>query len=47
MNDYGRPPDELANDPAYRRHPDDWRRYHTRFVTPRDFSRALSPDPTH
>ncbi len=27
----------LEDDPVYRRHPDDWRQYHTRFVTPDRF----------
>ncbi len=31
----GVPP--LEDDPVYRRHPDDWQRYHTRFVTPDRF----------
>jgi tetratricopeptide (TPR) repeat protein len=32
---------ELEADPVYRRHPDDWQRYHTRFVTPRGFLNGL------
>jgi len=31
----------LEQDPVYRRHPDDWVEYHTRFVTPRAFVRGL------
>ncbi|MDH3497101.1 MAG: FG-GAP-like repeat-containing protein [Gemmatimonadota bacterium] len=43
LNDYTRPPGRLEDDPAYRRHPEDWQRFHTRYVTPRDFHRALVP----
>jgi tetratricopeptide (TPR) repeat protein len=32
---------ELEQDPVYCRQPDDWQRYHTRFVTPRGFLRGL------
>ena len=32
---------DLEADPVYRRHPDDWRTYHTRFVTPRIFLDGL------
>ena len=40
-----RAPAELEDDPVYRRHPDDWQRYHTRYVTPRPFlRRAEAPD---
>ena len=28
---------ELEDDPVYKRHPSDWERYHTRYVTPRRF----------
>ena len=28
---------ELEDDPVYRRHPQDWLTYHTRFVTPSSF----------
>ena len=37
----GRPQLELEDDPVYRRHPEDWQRYHTRFVTPRAFLGGL------
>jgi tetratricopeptide (TPR) repeat protein len=33
---------ELEDDPVYRRHRLDWERYHTRYVTPRDFVNGLS-----
>ena len=42
---YARPPTlELEDDPVYRRHRADWERYHTRYVTPRAFTRGLSVD---
>jgi Tfp pilus assembly protein PilF len=44
LSDYARPPGRLADDPAYRQHPEDWRDFHTRYVTPRVFHRALVPD---
>lgn len=31
----------LEDDPVYRRHPGDWQRYHTRYVTPTAFLRGL------
>jgi Tfp pilus assembly protein PilF len=43
LEDYDRSPRRLEDDPAYRRHPDDWRVYHTRYVTPEPFQRALVP----
>jgi tetratricopeptide (TPR) repeat protein len=43
MQSYDRPPGELESDPVYRRFPEDWRRYHTRFVTPSEFERGLRP----
>jgi hypothetical protein len=43
-DDYSSPPGRLEDDPAYRRHPEDWNVYHTRYVTPRDFHRALVPE---
>jgi len=41
--DYGAPRASLAleDDPVYRRHPDDWIEYHTRYITPRPFVKAL------
>ena len=33
----------LEDDPVYRRHKDDWRKYHTRFVAPDAFLRGLRP----
>jgi hypothetical protein len=34
----------LEQDPVYRRHPEDWVRFHTRYVTPRTFLRGLLPE---
>ncbi|MGH7481989.1 MAG: CRTAC1 family protein, partial [Longimicrobiales bacterium] len=44
MTDYADAPGRLEDDPAYRRHPEDWKRYHTRYVTPYDFHHALVPE---
>ena len=41
MKDYTRPPSTLEDDPAYRAHPQDWQQYHTRYVTPEWFLKAL------
>ncbi len=38
---YDRPPGRLEDDPVYRRFPDDWRKYHTRYVTPDVFEQGL------
>ncbi len=38
---YDRRPGELEEDPVYKRHAEDWREYHTRFVTPSGFASAL------
>jgi Tfp pilus assembly protein PilF len=45
MKDYQTPPGRLEDDPVYRRFPDDWQKYHTRFVRPDDFERGLRPQP--
>lgn len=45
LTDYSVPPGPLEDDPVYRRYPDDWRRYHTRYVTPVGFQRALVEAP--
>jgi tetratricopeptide (TPR) repeat protein len=37
----GAPSLTLEHDPIYRRHPEDWNEYHTRFVSPRAFVRGL------
>jgi hypothetical protein len=44
MDDYSTPPGPLEEDPAYQMHPGDWDTYHTRYVTPKQFHRALAPD---
>ena len=36
-------PKRLEDDPVYRRHPDDWARFHTRYVSGDDFRDALRP----
>ncbi|HEV2707668.1 MAG TPA: FG-GAP-like repeat-containing protein [Pyrinomonadaceae bacterium] len=38
---YTTAPTRLEDDPVYRRHPQDWQDYHTRYVTPQGFSHAL------
>jgi hypothetical protein len=35
---------EIEDDPVYRRHADDWRRFHTRFVAPDRYLRGLRTD---
>ena len=42
---YDTPPGELENDPVYQEHPDDWERFHTRFITPRVYRDGLRPRP--
>ena len=44
MDDYSTPPGPLAEDPAYQMHPEDWETYHTRYVNPRNFHRALATE---
>ena len=39
--DYTTAPTRLEDDPVYRRYPQDWRDYHTRYVTPNRLSTAL------
>jgi hypothetical protein len=41
LKDYNTPPGRLEDDPAYRRNPQDWQAYHTRYVTPEFFLKAL------
>ena len=43
MTDYETPPGRLEDDPVYQKHPDDWKKYHTRYVTPYVFERGLRP----
>ena len=40
---YTTPPTRLEDDPVYRRHPQDWQNFHTRYVTPRLFRSGLWP----
>ncbi|MEB2364342.1 MAG: FG-GAP-like repeat-containing protein [Bryobacterales bacterium] len=41
MRTYAGPLLPLERDAAYRKHPSDWLRFHTRYVTPKQFARAL------
>ena len=34
---YDTPPGALEDDPVFRFHPEDWREYHTRYITPERF----------
>jgi hypothetical protein len=36
-----RPPGRLRDDPVFRRFPQDWRTFHTRYVSGDDFARGL------
>ncbi|MFQ5571728.1 MAG: FG-GAP-like repeat-containing protein, partial [Rhodothermales bacterium] len=38
---YTTPSGSLEEDPVYQRHPEDWQRFHTRYVTPQRFQRAM------
>jgi tetratricopeptide (TPR) repeat protein len=40
---YDQPPGALEDDPVYRFHPDDWREYHTRWITSDDFQSGIRP----
>jgi len=41
IRDYNTVPTRLEDNPAYKRHPQDWRDYHSRYVTPDAFVKAL------
>ncbi|HWA87449.1 MAG TPA: FG-GAP-like repeat-containing protein [Opitutus sp.] len=41
MHGYRSAPEALADDPVYQKHRDDWRRFHTRYVTAAEFERGL------
>jgi len=41
MTNYDNPPGQLEDDPVYRRFPEDWKKFHTRFVNSEDFERGL------
>jgi hypothetical protein len=38
---YDRPPGRLEDDPVYQRFPEDWKKYHTRYVTTDVFEQGL------
>ena len=40
---YATPPTRLQDDPVYRRYPEDWENYHTRWVAPDGFRATLLP----
>ncbi len=44
-NEYTTPPGRLEDEWAYKRHPEDWRTYQTRYVTPEVFQNALRSQP--
>ncbi len=44
-NQYTTPPGRLEDEWAYKHHPEDWRIYHTRYVTPEVFENALRSQP--
>lgn len=41
MKDYNVPPGRLEDDPAYKLHPADWQKFHTRYVSADMFRKAL------
>jgi len=43
MHDYVKSPTTLEDDPVYRRHADDWKTYHTRYIHPGEFNNTLKP----
>ena len=43
---YTTPPGRLEEDPVYQRHAEDWRTYHTRYVSPERFHEALRVERT-
>jgi Tfp pilus assembly protein PilF len=43
--EYTSSPGRLEDEEVYRRHPEDWQTYHTRYVTPDIFQNALRPPP--
>jgi hypothetical protein len=43
LPNYDRRPGRLEDDPVYHRHPEDWTTWHTRYVAPDAFRRALRP----
>jgi Tfp pilus assembly protein PilF len=43
-NEYTVRPGSLEDEWTYKQHPDDWRNYHTRYITPEVFTNALRSD---
>jgi hypothetical protein len=41
LTSYIDPPGRLEDDPVYRRFPEDWQKFHTRYVTPFEFEEGL------
>jgi tetratricopeptide (TPR) repeat protein len=41
LENYDQPPGRLEDDPVYRKFPEDWQKYHTRYVTPAVFEQGL------
>ena len=41
MEDYSEEPGLLQEDPVYKKHKQDWVKYHTRYITPHNFNTAL------
>jgi hypothetical protein len=41
LKDYNAAPGRLEDDPAYKRNPKDWQTFHTRYITPEYFLKAL------
>jgi hypothetical protein len=41
MRHYGGPPQPIEADPVFQQHRDDWRNFHTRYVTPSAFDAGL------
>jgi tetratricopeptide (TPR) repeat protein len=44
-NEYTTRPGALEEEWTYRQHPEDWKNYHTRYITPEVFQNALRGDP--
>lgn len=44
LKGYSTRPGSLRDDPVYRRFPQDWQKYHTRFVTTDDYEHGVRPD---
>lgn len=43
--EYTTAPGRLEDEVVYRRYPEDWQKYHTRYITPEVFQNALRPQP--